>query len=323
MRVDALRQRTFGTVSGKLPLAYRSYAIGALVVPALAAVYSVSDALRHGVRILDLSLFAGFYFLSTLGITVGYHRLLAHGAFHATPTLRGLLVILGSAAGEGPPLYWVANHRRHHNFSDQPGDPHSPYWADDKPLHGLMGFWHAHAGWMTSHGMTNTLHYCPDLVRDQGLARVARHYKLWLLLGLLAPGLIAVAVEPSWGSFLLGVLWGGFTRMFVLHHVTWCINSVAHLWGSRDFDMDDKSRNVAWLGLLSLGESWHNNHHAFPSSAYFGLKWYQVDIGAWTIEFFRRVGLADRVRRPTAAMIEKKLGIMPPQGVRISREHDL
>jgi stearoyl-CoA desaturase (delta-9 desaturase) len=265
----------------------------------LAAVYAISDALRHGLRAVDVALFAVFYVLSTAGITVGYHRLLAHGAFQATPALRGLLVIAGCMAGEGPPLFWVANHRRHHRFSDAPGDPHSPYQAGDKPLHGLSGFWHAHAGWMISHDMTNTLRYCPDLMRDQGLVRVAKYYHVWLFIGLLAPGLIAGGLSPSVASVAHGVLWGGLTRMFVLHHVTWSINSVAHLWGSRDFDMTDHSRNVAWLAPLSLGESWHNNHHAFPSSAHFGLKWYQLDLGAWMIESFRRLGLASNVRRPT------------------------
>jgi stearoyl-CoA desaturase (delta-9 desaturase) len=320
MTANAARQRTFGTVPGKLPFAYRLYATGILVVPALASLYAVSDAAVHGVRALDVVLFAGFYVVSTLGITVGYHRLLAHGAFHATPALRSLLAIFGCLAGEGPPLYWVANHRRHHNFSDEPGDPHSPYWVGDQPARGVLGFWHAHAGWMISHEMTNTLRYCPDLVRDQGLARVARHYNLWLLLGLLAPGAIAGAVVPSVTSVVHGVLWGGLIRMFLLHHVTWSINSVTHLWGSRGFELADRSHNVAWLALPSMGESWHNNHHAFPSSAHFGLEWYQVDLGAWAIELFHRVGLASSVRRPTAEMIEKKRTNALLQGAVGSRE---
>lgn len=306
MTTDATRQRTLGTVSGKLPLSYRLYATGMLVIPAFATVYAIGETLQHGLRGLDVGLFVVFYLVSTLGITVGYHRLLAHRAFEATPSLRSLLAILGCTAGEGPPLYWVANHRRHHAFSDKPGDPHSPHWSGHQPLHGLSGFFHAHVGWMLSHQMTNTLRYCPDLIRDRALARVTKRYSLWVALGLLAPGLIAFSVEPNLMSFIHGVLWGGFVRMFLLHHVTWSINSVTHLWGSRDFQMMDQSRNVAWLALLSFGESWHNNHHAFPSSAHFGLKWYEIDLGACAIELLRYFGFATNVRRPTTAMIEKK-----------------
>jgi stearoyl-CoA desaturase (Delta-9 desaturase) len=317
MTTEATR-RAFGTVTGRLPVRYRVIAVVMLALPALAVAAAIGDAVLHGVRALDVALFAGGYALTTLGITVGYHRLLAHGAFRASAGLRAVLVIFGCAAGEGPPLYWVANHRRHHHFSDRPGDPHSPYWKSHVALRGLAGFWHAHAGWMTTHEMTNTLRYCPDLVRERGLARVARHYNLWLVLGLFAPGLVAIAVEPTLASAARGILWGGLVRMFVLHHVTWSINSVAHLWGRRAFDVADHSRNVAWLALLSMGESWHNNHHAFPSSAHFGLTWYQVDLGAWVIWLCRRLGLADGVRRPTAAMIKKKRDAAASQEERTS-----
>ncbi|MEZ4358931.1 MAG: acyl-CoA desaturase [Kofleriaceae bacterium] len=297
--------------AGRLPVASRAYAVAMLVVPAAATALALADALAHGLRALDVGLLGACYLLSTIGITVGYHRLLAHGAFQAKPALRDALVILGCTAGEGPPLYWVANHRRHHEFSDEPGDPHSPYWAGDEPLRGLRSFWHAHAGWMITHALTNTLRYCPDLLREPRVTRLARRYNLWLALGVVVPGLIAAAVEPSAASFARGALWGGLVRMFVLHHVTWSINSVAHLWGSRVFDVGDHSRNVAWLSVLSLGESWHNNHHAFPSSARFGLAWYQLDVGAWVISLLCWLGLAASARRPTAAMIEKRRGRAP------------
>lgn len=306
MTTESLRRRAVGTVSGKMPVSYRLYAWATLVVPALATAFAIVTAIRVGVRALDLWLFFAAYVLSAIGITVGYHRLLAHGAFSATPALRSVLAILGCTAGEGPPLFWVANHRRHHQFSDELGDPHSPYWAVDRPLRGIAGFWHAHAGWMSSPEMTNTLRYCPDLLRDPGIAGISRNYRLWMVVGLVVPGIVAGAVEPTLMSVMQGMLWGSFARMFVLHHVTWSINSVAHLWGARDFTLPDNSRNVAWLAPLSLGESWHNNHHAFPSSAHFGLKWHQLDVGAVAIQLFRIAGLAHDVRRPTPAMIENK-----------------
>jgi stearoyl-CoA desaturase (Delta-9 desaturase) len=242
----------------------------------------------------DLIVFAIVYPLTGLGITVGFHRHLTHRAFKAKTPVRAALAILGSAAVEGPVISWVADHRKHHAFSDEPGDPHSPHVDHGVGLRGaLRGLAHAHLGWLYDHSQRALkTRYAPDLMKDPLIRFVDRTFVLWVLAGLAVPFGLGWAIGGSLHAALTGLLWGGLVRMFVLHHVTYSINSLCHFFGRRDYDTGDESRNLAWLAPLSFGESWHNNHHAFPTSARHGLRLWQVDPGAALIWALEKLGLA-------------------------------
>jgi stearoyl-CoA desaturase (delta-9 desaturase) len=250
----------------------------------------------------DIVVFLIVYTLTGLGITIGFHRLLTHRAFKTKPWLRGTFAALGSAAIEGPVISWVADHRKHHAFADQEGDPHSPHVDHGHGLKGtLKGLAHAHVGWLFIHTQRgNKERYAPDLMRDPVIRWVDRTFVLWVAAGLILPFLLGWAIGGTLMAGLTGLLWGGLVRMLVLHHVTYSINSLCHFFGRRDFDTDDESRNLLWLAPLSFGESWHNNHHAFPTSAKHGLRAWQIDISAWVIRALEAVGLAWDVQRPSA-----------------------
>jgi stearoyl-CoA desaturase (delta-9 desaturase) len=266
--------------------------VTALPVVALgAAVWQTWDGL---LRPSDLAVFLIVYVLTGLGITVGFHRLLTHRSFKAGPAVRAVLAILGSAAIEGPAISWVADHRKHHAFSDRPGDPHSPHVGHGGGWRGeLRGLLHAHVGWLFKHDQRGArARYAPDLLADPVIRFVDRTFFVWVLAGLAAPFGLGVAIGGSVGAGLTGLLWGGAVRMLVLHHVTYSINSICHTFGRRGYRTGDESRNVFWLALPSLGESWHNNHHAFPTSAAHGLGRWQLDPSAMVIAALERCGLA-------------------------------
>jgi stearoyl-CoA desaturase (Delta-9 desaturase) len=286
----------------------RIHAAAMTLVPLAGTIIAAIQAARHGVGLLEVGLLVGMYSLTIVGITVGFHRHLSHLSFRAHPWVRALLAVSGSMAAQGPVIYWVSNHRRHHQFSDQPGDPHSPFFEGERALGALHGLWHAHTGWNFNHDITNTLLYCKDLLRDPLIARINRHYYLWVVLGLLLPALLGGAVSASWRGALSGLLWGGLVRMFLSYHATSGINSLAHYFGSRPFETREQSRNNLLLVLPTFGEGWHNNHHAFPTSAFFGLKVSQIDLGGWIIRTLERLSLAWDVRRPTAQQIEARRG---------------
>ncbi len=247
----------------------------------------------------DVIVFAIVYVGTTLGITVGFHRMLTHRSFQTHPWLRGTIAAIGSAAIEGPVISWVADHRKHHAFSDAEGDPHSPHVDHGHGLGGaLRGLFHAHVGWLFKHDQRALkTRYAKDLIEDPVIAFVNRTFFLWVAVGLLVPFLLGWAIVGSLSAGLTGLLWGGLVRMLVLHHVTYSINSLCHFFGRQDYDSGDQSRNLAWLAPLSMGESWHNNHHAFPTSAAHGLRWWQVDVSALVIRGLERVGLVWEVVR--------------------------
>jgi stearoyl-CoA desaturase (delta-9 desaturase) len=241
----------------------------------------------------DIAVFAILYVLTGLGITVGFHRHLTHRAFATSRAVRGVLAALGSAAIEGPVISWVADHRKHHAFSDREGDPHSPHVGHGGGWRGaLSGLLHAHVGWLFIHTQRGARdRYAPDLVRDPVVRFIDRTFVVWVLAGFGAAFGLGVAIGGTVVAGLTGLLWGGAVRMFFLHHVTYSINSICHFFGRRGFATPDRSGNVSWLALPSMGESWHNNHHAFPTSAVHGLRWYQIDISAWVISALEKVGL--------------------------------
>jgi stearoyl-CoA desaturase (delta-9 desaturase) len=247
----------------------------------------------------DIFVFLIMYVLTGLGVTVGFHRLFTHRSFQTSPTMRGILAILGSAAIEGPVISWVADHRKHHAYADIEGDPHSPHVGHGHGWSGaLRGLLHAHMGWLFIHTHRGRrTRYAPDLLEDPVVSWVDKTFLVWALGGLV----MAFALGWLFGGRLrdgfTGLLWGGAVRMLVLHHVTYSINSLCHFFGRQRFRTGDESRNLAWLAPLSFGEAWHNNHHAFPTSAGHGLGRREVDPSALVIRGLERLGLAWNVVR--------------------------
>jgi stearoyl-CoA desaturase (Delta-9 desaturase) len=279
------------------------------VGPILALVFvgwQLWDGLLRG---SDLIVFAILYTLTGLGITIGFHRLFTHRSFKTSRFIRGVFAVLGSAAIEGPIISWVADHRKHHAFSDREGDPHSPHVDHGLGLRGaLRGLGHAHLGWLFIHTERGSRErYAPDLLADPVVSFVDRTFFVWALGGLGAAFLLGGLIGGTWRAALTGLLWGGAVRMLVLHHVTYSINSLCHFFGRRDYVTGDHSRNLAWLAPLSLGEAWHNNHHAFPTSAFHGLGWRQFDVSALVIRTMERTGLCwDVVRVPEERRLSKR-----------------
>jgi stearoyl-CoA desaturase (delta-9 desaturase) len=249
----------------------------------------------------DLVVFAITYLLTGVGITVGFHRLFTHRSFKTSAPLRGLLAALGSAAIEGPVIEWVATHRQHHRFSDVPGDPHSPHLDPRSGWRGALGgLAHAHLGWLfKGEELASGQHYAKDLLADPLVRFVDRTFVLWVLAGLAFPFGLGVALTGTIAGGLTGLLWGGAVRILFLHHATFSINSMCHFFGRQRFPTGDESRNLLWLALPTLGEAWHNNHHAFPTSARHGLRWWQLDPSGWLIGGLERAGLVWDVVRIT------------------------
>ena len=276
-----------------------------VIVPFLAFLAAVPVAWGWGLSWTDLILFVAFYVVSGLGITVGYHRLFTHKSFKANRPLRIALAIAGSMAIEGPVIRWVADHRRHHAFSDRDGDPHSP-WRFGTSLGALTkGFWFAHIGWMFDLEHTNREKYTPDLMSDRDIRLIDRLFPLWLAISLLLPAAIGGLVTMSWAGVLSAFFWASLVRVFLLHHVTWSINSVCHMIGDRPFAARDKSANFWPLAILSFGESWHNMHHADPTAARHGVLRGQLDSSARMIWLFEKFGWAEDVRWPTQERLAK------------------
>ena len=261
----------------------------------------------------DIFVFVLLYVLTGLGVTVGFHRLLTHRAFRTNGVIRAALAMLGSAAIEGPVISWVADHRKHHAFSDRAGDPHSPHVGHGHGWRGAArGLAHAHLGWLFIHTHRGRrTRYAPDLLADRGVRWVDRTFLVWALGGLVAAFGLGWLFGGRLRDGVTGLLWGGAVRMLVLHHVTYSVNSLCHFFGRRRFDTGDESRNLAWLAPLSLGEAWHNNHHAFPTSAEHGLRRFQVDPSALVIRALERVGLAWDLVRVSPQRQASKLPPLP------------
>jgi stearoyl-CoA desaturase (Delta-9 desaturase) len=278
------------------------------VTPALALGWAVWETWGGLLRWQDLLVLAITYFLTGVGITVGFHRLLTHRSFRTSAAVRGVLAALGSAAVEGPVIEWVSQHRMHHAHSDRQGDPHSPHVGHGTGWRGAMhGLAHAHVGWLFAmKGVANERRYAPDLLADRAIGFVDRTFPVWVLAGLALPFGLGVALTGTVVGGLTGLLWGGAVRMFCMHHATFSINSLCHFFGRQPFATDDESRNLAWLALPTLGESWHNNHHAFPTSASHGMGHWQIDPSAAVIWMLERTGLAwDVVRISDAHRLRK------------------
>jgi stearoyl-CoA desaturase (delta-9 desaturase) len=246
------------------------------------------------------------YALAGFGVTIGFHRLLTHRAFQTPRPVRLLLAILGSSAGQGMAINWIATHRRHHQLSDREGDPHSPHLHGGHGLGLLRGMWHAHVGWCFDADPAEMARSVPELLADRAMLLIDRLYFLWVFLGIMLPATALGLWSHSWNGFVSGLIWGGIVRICLMQHVTWSINSVCHVWGGREFQTTDCSTNNFPIALLSLGEGWHNNHHAFPTSARHGLRWWQVDLSYMLIRAMAWIGLAWDVRLPSSSAANAK-----------------
>ena len=280
----------------------------AVIVPPIALAVAIWFAWGGYFTVTDLCLLLGGYVLTAMGITVGYHRLFTHKSFEASAPVAWFFAVLGSMAVQGPLIWWVTTHRRHHQHSDDLDDPHSPHAGRQKGVVGwVSGFLHAHVGWLFTRGnYTSTQKYAPDVAADPRAQAISRWFPLWVLLGFLIPALIGWAIDGGWRGAFLGFLWGGVIRMFLVHHITWSVNSVCHIWGSQTYRSGDHSRNNPAMGILAMGEGWHNNHHAFPASARHGLEWWQFDISWITIRSLAVVGLVSSIRLPGEQRMQAK-----------------
>ena len=281
----------------------------AVVIPFVAFVAALVLLWDRAVGPLDLGILAVMYLLSGLGVTVGFHRLLTHRAFETYRPLKYLLAVLGSLSVQGSVIHWVADHRKHHAHTDEEGDPHSPHVGHGAGLRGLL---HAHVGWLfQTVGQADARRYAPELLEDPGMRRISRSFELIVLASLALPFALGLALGGTLEAALTALLWGGLVRIFLLHHVTWSINSVCHFFGRRRFATDDESTNVLWLALPSLGESWHHNHHAFPRAAQHGLRRWELDPSGAAIALFEQLGLAWNVVRIAPARQRQREAAQP------------
>jgi len=270
----------------------------ALVLPFVAFGLAIVLLWGGAFQWIDLTVLVVGYALTCIGITVGFHRLLTHRAFQTYPAVRYSLAVLGMLAVEGSVIKWVADHRKHHDLADEDGDPHSPHGAEDGLVGGLKGLWHAHLGWLfTTVGLADRWRYAPDLLKDRAMRAIDGAEKPLIAATVALPFLIGLLVKGTLTGALLTLVWGGLVRIFLLHHATFSINSICHFFGRRRFATSDESTNVAWLSLATFGESWHNNHHAFPTSAFHGLRRRELDLGGLFIRLLESVGLAWKVVR--------------------------
>ncbi|WP_148282348.1 acyl-CoA desaturase [Corallococcus coralloides] len=253
-----------------------------------------------------IATFLTFFFLVGMGLTIGYHRHFTHRSYKAVTPVRVALAVLGCMAGQGPVVFWVALHRMHHEFSDREGDPHSPNLAGTSRLQRLKGLFHGYIGWTVQHPVPNANFYARDLLTDKAVMWVNRRYYVWILLGLALPAGMGFLLTGTPYGALEGLLMGGLARMFALHNIIWWITSFAHVFGTRDYRSRDLSTNNAWLALPTLGESWHNNHHGYPTAAILTFRWWQVDISGMVIAVMEKLGLVWDVSRPTAAELEAR-----------------
>lgn len=278
----------------------------AITIPLLGVIAAPFFLWGWGFGWTDLGLLLGMYVLTALGITVGFHRLFVHRSFETYMWVKFLWAILGSMAVQGPMFKWVAMHRRHHQHSDTPDDPHTPHGHGGGILGLVRGVWHSHIGWFFEADPPELERYVKDLSSSRALRVADALFPLWVILGLFLPAVLGGVITLSWAGVWTGLIWGGLVRLFLVHHVTWSVNSACHLWGFRPFRSDDESRNNFVFGILALGEGWHNTHHAFPTSARHGLRWWEIDVSYWVIRILAWLRLAWNLKLPTKDSLAKE-----------------
>ena len=289
----------FDSATERLPLHVRLVTFVLIVVPFLGLVAAPFFLWGWGFHWADLGLLLGMYLLTALGITVGFHRLFVHNSFETNIIVKFILTILGSMAVQGSMLKWVAIHRRHHQHSDTEHDPHSPHHHGSGILGLIRGAWHSHIGWFFKPDPEDLSHYVQDLQKSPTLRVASVLFGVWIVLGLVFPAILGGIISGTWIGCWTGLIWGGLVRVFLVHHVTWSVNSSCHIWGFRPYKSDDQSRDNPVFGVLAMGEGWHATHHAFPTSARHGLRWWQPDASYWFIRALQLVGLAWNVKVPS------------------------
>ena len=292
---------------GRLSLGGQIATFLGVTIPFVGLIVAIVLLWGRGFHWTDLGIFLGMYALSVLGVTVGFHRLFVHRSFETYLPVKFVLTAFGSMAVQGAMIHWVGLHRWHHQHSDNPEDVHSPYHQGGGILGFLRGFWHSHIGWAFYADPPGLDRYVQDLTRSRALRIASDLFPLWVVCGLAIPAAVGGILSGTWLGAGAGLLWGGFVRTFVVHHVTWSVNSVCHIWGRRPFRSEDESRNNLLFGVLAFGEGWHNNHHAFPTSARHGLRWWQIDLSYWFIRLLALVGLAWGVKVPSQEAQEREL----------------
>ncbi|MFZ0040522.1 MAG: fatty acid desaturase [Solirubrobacteraceae bacterium] len=288
---------------------YRQFILASVLIPPLALVVAVLVFWPHLMTSEDAIVFAVMCVISGTGITVGFHRLLTHRSFRTHRPVRLAFAVFGTLAAEGPVIIWVAHHRHHHAMPDQPGDPHSPHMFGTGARAALKGLWHAHMGWLLDDSLSSQpLRYAPDLAREPEMRWISKHFLAIVIAGILFAGVLDAVISGSPAGLVRGIVWGGLVRIAFVNHTTYSVNSICHYFGRRRFATDDDSRNVAWLAPFTFGEAWHNNHHAFPTSARHGLRWYELDPSALVIRGLELTGLAwDVVRVPESRLATKTI----------------
>lgn len=285
--------------TGRVTLGVRLVNLTTIIVPFLGLAAVPFFLWGRGFYWTDLGLLLVMYALSALGITVGFHRLFTHRSFETNIVVKVIFAVLGSMAVQGPLLKWVATHRRHHQQSDTMEDPHSPYRRGPGIRGLLRGAWHAHIGWIIQPDPEDLSRYVRDHRKNAVLRVTSVLFPVWVALGLAIPAVLGGLLTGTWTGVWTGLIWGGLVRIFLVHHVTWSINSACHMWGRQPYQSGDQSRNNWVFGYLAMGEGWHNTHHAFPTSARHGLRWWQLDMSYWVIRALAAVHLAWNVRLPT------------------------
>jgi stearoyl-CoA desaturase (Delta-9 desaturase) len=277
------------------------------LIPAFGFIAAIILAFYWGFGPLEICILASMYILTIIGIEVGFHRLFTHQSFHTHPWVETLLAILGCMGAQGPVIYWTANHRRHHRHSDADGDPHSPFVYNGKKMGKLKGLFHSHVNWQVFHDPPNTAHFAKDLLKNKRLLQVNKYYFLAILLGLMLPAAAGYLIRGTYQGAIIGFLWGGLARIFILNQITFSINSFCHVYGSKPFKTKEGSRNNALLAIPTFGQSWHNNHHAFAYSASVQFKPWQIDLAGMIISLMGKCGLAWGIKKPDKETIENKL----------------
>ncbi|MBA3232711.1 MAG: acyl-CoA desaturase [Propionibacteriales bacterium] len=296
-----------GTLGGDQQSRAEQITIGIFIVlPFLAVAAAVPVAWGGWLGWSDVVIAAVMYAITGHGITVGFHRYFTHKSFKPNRALKIALAVAGSMAIQGPVIRWVADHRKHHKFSDRDGDPHSPWRYGDTLPALIKGLFYAHMGWLFDTEQTSQRQYAPDLLKDRDIVKVSRLFPWFVAASLLVPALAGGLWTMSWQGAVTAFFWASLLRVGLLHHVTWSINSICHAVGDRPFKSRDHSGNVWWLAILSMGESWHNLHHSDPTCARHGVLRGQIDTSARVIWVMEKLGWVSAVRWPVQERIESK-----------------
>lgn len=313
--VQSDRSNQTNRVSGKpkirvenayLQRIYQRLSLLTVLIPVLGTVVAIASLRYFPIGIIEIVLSIVMYAITIFGIEVGFHRYFSHHAFQTSTPVKAILAMLGSMAAMGGVVFWVAHHRRHHQYSDLTGDPHSPALHGDSIGNKFQGLWHAHLGWTLTGEISNSTLFAKDLLQDPIIAQINRWQQVWVIIGLAVPAIADGLLTGTWLGVFQGFIWGGLVRIFLGHQLYWTTNSLCHVYGDRPFAVDDDSSNNFWLAIPSWGQSWHNNHHAFPNSATMALEKWQLDPGIWMLRVLELMGLVWQIKVPTAKQIKAK-----------------